>query len=202
MFWKPYVGCISCDKIENALCFRPLRLRCTILKQKTFAKTLALGARACFHPNTPTTRKTENHIDPSHTQMTPRKGSHKNAAQKPTQTNEQPTHEVEEATWGQSNEEKTIPRWRRVFQRNKAEPPKEPTCRKTQNKKSTNREDNEFKECREKRQVGLKEGSFPNTKTTKQQQRSNNESLTPLNHLQQHSTITCSVDERHPPETK
>ena len=57
-------------------------------------------------------RKTEKYTETllvGHTQMTPRERSRKKAAEKPTQTNEQQRHEVEEAASGQSNEEKTIP---------------------------------------------------------------------------------------------
>ena len=161
------------------------------------------GGQRLFSPQHPDYEKIEKYIDPSWLAIPKRprqEGSRKTAAHKPTERNEQPRHEVEEAISGQSNETKTIPRWRRELKRNKTEPPKHQTSRNKQNKKSTNREDNESKECRHKSQVGPKEGSCPNTKTTKQQRRSNNESLTHLNTFQQHPTRTCSVDERHPPK--
>ena len=80
---------------------------------------------------------------------------------------------------------------------------KNTTQAETQKKrKSSNKEDNESKECKHKRQVGPKEGCVPNTKHNKNKYETTKNPLLPQKIVQEHETKTCSVDERTPPQKK
>ena len=112
------------------------------------------------------------HTTPPPPRRVPAKRQPKNP---PTHTNEQPRHEVEEATSGQSNQGKTIPRWRQELTRNKPEPIKNTTQAETQKKKARTKKTTNPKNASTRDKLDRKKVvcQTPNTK------KSNKESLTP-----------------------
>ena len=155
-------------KIENGRLFWPWR--CISLKQQNSHKEPSPSTAApVFTQNTPVIRKPKNIFDSSLMAIRPLDTvPKKRQAATPHGKTRGQVHEVEEAAWGQSNEEMTIPRWRRKNwkQQKQTETPKKTKQAETQNK-NTNRKDKQSKECRNNKRVGPKEGSFPYTKTTK-----------------------------------
>ena len=130
------------------------------------------GGQELFSPKHPDMKKPEKYVDPprvGHTHTTPRKVPAKRQPKNPpTHTNEQPRHEVEETTSGQSNHDN--PKMTtRIDKKETRTHSKNTTQAETQKRKSSNKEDNESKECKHKRQLDRKKVVCQNTKHKKKQ---------------------------------
>ena len=167
-----------------------------MFEAKKVCKNPRPGGQRLFSPKHSDYQKSRKYIDPSPLAI-PKwplgRVLAKRDPQKPRGTNEQPRHEIEEATSGQSNEGMTIPRWRRELKRKR-----NPLKTQRQKTKDANKKKQRIQRMQAQK-TNWTERRFC-SKHQKQQLKNKKESLTPSNIFQEHQTKTCSVDERNPPK--